>query len=161
MLFCRCVSLYPSQCETCPVNPPNSRDLLPASKEGYQTSLVPPPNIFGPWSATREFLPASRSVHRLPEAFTGLVPVNLSPTALFVVETINRPPPTPLDRFGHSEKAKLSLRSNLEILSLSLSLRSKPWILVPERRFGHPLEWVAQFKQEHFTLSLDDLDCVC
>jgi hypothetical protein len=130
MLFCRCVSLYPSQCETCPVNPPNSRDLLPASKEGYQTSLVPPPNIFGPWSATREFLHASRSVHRLPEAFTGLVPVNLSPTALFVVETINRPPPTPLDCFGHSEKAKLSLRSNLEILSLSLSLslslRSRP-----------------------------------
>jgi hypothetical protein len=43
-----------------------------------------------------------------------------------------------------TQKKKFSLRSNLELLSLSLSLslflRFKPGILVLERRFEHPLE---------------------
>jgi hypothetical protein len=84
--------------------------------------------------------------------------VNPSPNDSILVGTINSPHLPPLI-VGHLEKPKLSLRSNLE--HLSLSLRSKPWILVLERRFELSFEWATRFKQEHFTLSLDDLDCIC
>jgi hypothetical protein len=49
---------------TCPVNSPDSRTGLSASRDGYQTSSIPPPDLSGPWLASREASLASKDLHR-------------------------------------------------------------------------------------------------
>jgi hypothetical protein len=52
------------------VNPPDSIADLPTSRDGYRTSLVPPPDLFdgpdlfGPWPTSRGLVPASKDQHR-------------------------------------------------------------------------------------------------
>jgi hypothetical protein len=104
---------------TCPVNPSDSRDFSPDSREPHRTSSVVTPDL----SSLR---PDSRGLHRtclvpdqLPESFhwipersTGLVwwphrtcLTKDSPMALFEVEAINRLP-SAHETVAHSQETK-------------------------------------------------------
>jgi hypothetical protein len=97
--------------------------LLEAS---YWTCPVP----IGLVQSTRLVRPrsTSRELYR-----TCMVPhwtslVKALPNNSFEVGAINRPPPTPSSSC-HSEKQSTPWDPKFELLSLSLSLRSKPWFL--------------------------------
>jgi hypothetical protein len=127
-------------------------------KTGYD-KRPKPDSIESHWTCpVWDLLP--ETFRRTPERSIGLVrwphktcPVGSLPTALFVVRTINRPSPTPLGLLATQKNEKLPWDLKLELSPLSLKLQS--WFLFLREDLSS-LE-CATFKQEHLTLSLDNL----
>jgi hypothetical protein len=119
---------------TCPVKPPDSKTVLPNSRDRYQTCPVSPPDLSGPWPAPREphrTCPVDRTCSicdRLPEASHRTCPV---PTRLVQLIRLVRPKPTsrelcrtcPVKALPNSsfELATQKRKAFLEIQNLSSS----------------------------------------
>jgi hypothetical protein len=145
--------------QTLPINGPDSRTFPPTSRERHQTC-----SVSNRLSEMFHRLPGGSTglvrwtkqvwSHRTPKSTTGLVG-DPTPNGYNWVGTINRllhtPPPT--YSVCHTKKGEVFPKIQSWAPSLPMIQTSNPcsWEKI----------WAPLWEEEHFTLSLNDLDCVC